>query len=521
MKKLLFWLLLALNFTFPLMVVSNRVDNDFGFHLRFGQDLHTQTTFPYLDTYTYTKYGQPWVNHEWGGDWLIYEIYNRLGYWWINIIAILFSTLGFLIIGKAFNKKITPTFLFFMLLCQWSVSHIFSPRLAMWTQFFAALVFYLIENWSKKRWAIYLIAPILWIWSLMHGSWSVGFIIMNMYLGVMLLGLILPKKYAHYLNEKPVSKNFIYDLIAVQILSLILIAINPYGLGIYREIAVYFSQSYYKSYITEWMPSYTYPMFFSILIMQTIALVLMCYGFLKRRLSFTHLLLFIAFFYSSIFYKRQAIFMALMIPMIFENTWEIVWPELNKIFKKYFSLKTFNICLIIIVGFGVYYTTTNVHYTKDFWNDEQLFVANSQPFAAAKFLNQTLKQPSKVFNEFSWGAYLNWAVPNALVFLDGRGTVSWMYNSTTTMLQEYVDMKNNDGALKRVENTGAQYILLRQPKFVIASAPKKIDFIFFGSDFQKKLGIDKTPLEIELDKSANWKKIFSDTKANIWQKITP
>ena len=521
MKKILFWLLLALNFAFPLMIVSNRIDNDFGFHLRFGQDLHTQSTFPYLDTYTYTKYGQPWVNHEWGGDWLIYEIYNRLGYWWINVIAILFSTLGFLIIGKTFNKKITPTLLLFILLCQWSVAHIFSPRLAMFTQFFTALLFYLIENWSKKRWTIYLIAPIMWVWSMLHGSWSVGFIIINIYLGVGILALILPNKYSRYLNEKTIPKNFIYDLIAIQALSLILIAINPYGLGMYREIAVYFSQSYFKSYITEWMPSYTYPMFFSILIMQTIALVLIGYGFIKRQVRITHLLLFIAFFYSAIFYKRQAIFMALFIPIIFENTWQIILPEINKIFKKYFSIMTFLVFFTILIVYGLYYCTKNTYYTNNFWEDEQLFSQNSQPFEAAKFLNQTLKKPTKIFNEFSWGAYLNWAVPNALVYLDGRGTVTWMYDSTTTMLQEFVNIRENAGALKKVEDTGAQYILLRQPKFIIASAPRQIDFMFFGNDFQKKLGIDKIPLEKELDQSTNWKKVYSDSRANIWQKITP
>jgi hypothetical protein len=523
MKKALFYILLLLNFIYPLKIVSNALDGDFGWHLRFGQDIHTQATFPYLDTYTYTKFGQPWINHEWGGDWLFYQIYTNLGYFWINIITALVSTLAFLIIGKAFCKKITPSFLFFSLTCQMAVFHIFSPRLAMFGQFFAALIILAFEKYDTHPRALYIIPVIIYLWSILHGSWILGFIIVNLYLGAAILPNLIPEKYHQYFTDKKRSKAFIYQLIIVQIIAAGLVIINPYGIKIWTEVLQYFGQNYYKSHISEWTPSYAYPVFPKILILQTISLVLIIYGAYKKRVRLTHVLFFIAFFLAAFFYKRQGIFTALLSAPILEHTAILVRTELSR-FSLYKFIQRqqdkFYWMLAMLFIFLLVVYSLLIHYTTDPWNDQKLSNNNAPPYEATTFLQQYIANKKvKIFNEFSWGGYLNWMLPNALVYLDGRGTATWMYDKDTSMLEYYINLKERDDAVKIIEQEGADYIMLRQPTFIISGRPGWTDKYLFGKNFKKYFVDHEKKLEEQINNSPSWQKIYNDKRAIIWKHI--
>lgn len=525
MRPFLFWLLLILNFVFPLAIISNTLDGDFGWHLRFGQDIQTEASFPYLDTYTYTKYGQPWINHEWGGDWFFYQIYTHLGYFWINVVVALAGALAFWIIGKAFFKKPGVSFLFFALVCQLAAYHIFSPRLAMFSQLFAALIILIIEKYSYRPRALYFIPLILWLWSALHGSWILGFIIINIYLGCALLPYIVGKKYQKYFNEEKKSLTFIYKLIGIQLIGATLITINPYGIKIWQEILQYFGQNYYKAHISEWTPSYAYPVFPKILILQTVTLVLIIYGFIKHQVKFTHLIFFLAFFYAAMIYKRQAIFTALLSAIILEQSAIFMIQQMSHL-KLYKFLDRHKEKLyfigITVTLFLISFYALQIHYTDDVWNDKILSHNNAPPYEATKFLREyTAGKPIKLFNEFSWGGYLNWMLPNALVYLDGRGSATWMHNPNISMLEHYIELKEQDNAVELIEATGADYIMLRYPKFVISGMPSFVDRHLFGANFKEYFVNHEEALRVQIDASKNWQKIFSDSRANIWQKINP
>lgn len=525
MKKFLFWLLFILNFIYPLSIISNTLDGDFGWHLRFGQDIHTQSSFPYLDTYTYTKYGQPWTNHEWGGDWIFYQIYSHLGYFWINILSAILIVLAFWIIGKAFIKKPGISFLFFSLVCQMAVYHIFAPRLAMFSPLFAALIIFIIEKYLSRPQAVYFIPFILWLWSVLHGSWILGFIIINIYLGCSILPYLIPKKYYRYLNEEKKQPIFIFQLILIQLIAVILISINPYGPKIWQEILEYFGQNYYKAHISEWTPSYAYPVFPKILILQTTTLVLIILGFVKRRVKFTHLTFFLAFFYAAMMYKRQAIFTALLSAPILDHTYLAMVGQMTHLkFYQFFDKQKekFYYAGIVVSLFFIIFYSGQIHYTKDVWNDKKLSYTNSPPYEATLFLqNYTAGKSIKLFNEFSWGGFLNWMLPNALVYLDGRGSATWMHDGKTSMLQYYIEMKEQDDAVQQIEDTGADYIMLRYPNFVISGIPSFADKYLFGADFKEYFVNHEEKLREKIDNSGHWKKIYSDSRANIWQKINP
>ncbi len=522
MRKIIFYLLLLLCFLLPLAIISNSFDGDLGWHLRFGQDLHTGT-FPYTDTYTYSKYGSPWTNHEWGGDWLFWLIYSRLGYWWLNLLTATAITLAFLLIGKTFNKKLTSTFLATSLLCLWSITHIFVARLAMFTPLFAALTFFIIEkSKNNQRW-LYVIPPMFWLWSILHGSWILGFIILNIYFTSALLARFIPKKYFEILNETKLPNTFLHKIIFSQILAACLITINPYGLKIWIEIIQYFGQNYYKMHTSEWIPSYTFPIFWKILIIQTIALVFVIYGFIKKKTSFTNLIIFLAFYYVAITYKRQAIFIGLLSATVLTAVIEFIQLELSKItflnnnndiIKKSFYF--FSTSALVLLSLYYFF---NIHFTNEVWKDKYLIEKNSFPYGAVNWLQTNVKQPVKIFNNFDWGGYLNWMMPNALIYFDGRGTATWMYNDKKSMLEHYNEILDNRDGLKEIENDQVDYILLRQSTFSMMAKPDVVNDWMFGKDAIQTTYFTPTQLEKDLAHSSKWKKIYFDRQVNIWQNI--
>ncbi len=318
-------------------------------------------------------------------------------------------------------------------------------------------------------------------------------------------------------------------IIIIQIIAALLIAINPYGWKIWTEIWEYFGQNYYKMHISEWVPSYVFPIFWKILIIQTIALVMVFYSFYKKKINFTHTILFCAFYYAAFMYKRQAIFVGLLAVPIFEKTIAIIaqefslkkiptalgcHPECSKgsLLPKFITI-LFCATLILLSGYYIH----AVHFTNDVWNDVILAKRNSFPYQAITFLKNTTNQPIKIFNEFSWGGYLNWTLPNALVYFDGRGTATWMYDKNKTMLEHYFEILDNQNGLKEIEKDNADYIFLKKPNFTRMAEPDTINNWFF--DTNKILKVETTQLEKDINISTVWKKVYSDKFVNIWQNI--
>lgn len=520
MKKIIFFLLLLLNFLLPLAIISNSFDADLGWHLRFGQELYTNT-LPYTDTYTYSKFGTPWTNHEWGGDWLIWSIYSKMGYWWLNVLFAISITLSFLIIGKTFYKKITPTFLAATFLCQWAITHIFVTRLAMFTPLFAATTFYIIEK-SKinQRW-LYTLPPMFWLWSALHGSWILGFIILNIYFGCAFFVRFIPKKYSYIANEEKQPNSFFYKIILVQIISAALITINPYGIKIWQEIIQYFGQNYYKLHTSEWLPSYTFPIFWKILIIQTAALVFVVYGFIKKRMSLTHLIIFIAFFYTSIRYKRQAIFMGLFSAVVLSYTMDFIITEIVKIkfLKDKIIIRSFYIFLNSALFLLTLYYLVSIHFTNNIWTDKYLTERNSFPYEAVQWLKNQSSEEIKIFNAFNWGGYLNWTIPNAQVYFDGRGTATWMYDDKKTMLEKYGDILTRPGGLNEIENDKVNYIIWKQTNYIPMAKSDMVNNWMFGKDAAAISYLKQNELIKSLEISTNWQKVYSDRQAVIWHNL--
>ena len=93
-------------------------------------------------------------------------------------------------------------------------------------------------------------------------SWILGFIVINIYL----FGNIIYLLFKNIVPNTPGQDTgwtyrLIIKLLGMEILSGLAVLANPYGIKMWQEILSYFSEGYYKQFITEWIPSYTYPIY--------------------------------------------------------------------------------------------------------------------------------------------------------------------------------------------------------------------------------------------------------------------
>lgn len=522
-SKIILGLLL---FTMIWATVSSTFDGDLGWHLRFGKDAW-QGNFQYTDSYTWGFYGQNWFNHEWGGDILFWSLYHNFTYYSLVILITLIVFLAFFLTEKLINGKTTNIGLIISVIAFMGGGHIVVMRLAMFATLFFLLIWWTLEKIPTRK--LYWLWPIiLWLWSALHGSWILGFITINIYFGGHLLQNIIHHFYPSYPSSLWNKKTFI-NVIYAQIASFLVIIINPYSYKIITEIFSYFSQNFYKAHISEWIPSYTFPVFWIPLIISAIILYLAIHLFWYKKINLAQFLLILAFSISAFLYKRNALFIVLIgIPLLAKVTSYVIekiktaQPKLAEIF---FSQKNKNILYILSLTLTIifiFFQIKNIKIYKDIWDQETILTGRNVPYQAVEFLKKANKKtPSKIFNEFSWGAYLNWTMPESLVFFDGRGTATWpsLENPGKTMLEDYFAIKFESGGLEKLDQFDLDYVILQKDTFIGYAKPDMVNQILFGQKLKQVYKKDTSQLEIDLNKSKNWQLIYTDGMANIWKRV--
>jgi len=180
----------------------------------------------------------------------------------------------------------------------------------------------------------------------------------------------------------------------------------------------------------------------------------------------------------------------------------------------YFALPT---ALLLSAGY-----LTAANFSQDGYNDRKLAERLNLPSGAAEFLKQeSAGKTIYVFNEFSWGAYLDWTVPNALIFLDGRGTATWPYEKTKTLLKRYHEIIYDAGGFKALESGPAEYAILN---YDLAGYPKPnlINKIIFNkNDLAKIFTAEPPQLQKMLERSKNWQLVYEDRISRVWKRLSP
>ena len=399
------------------MAARNVTDPDVWWHLRTGELIvHNHAVF-HADPYSFTKFGRPWVNHEWLSDILIFTIYRTMG--WPGLIAI-------------FAAITSATFMLVFLVCAdgpyWAAAFTVWAAIASapaWgvrpqaiSLLLASLFLVLLERSYLRPKILWWTVPLMLIWVNLHGGYALGIALVALFLAGDLLDITFG------FEKWPQLRNRIRNLGFAIAACVAVVPVNPYGARIYWYPLQTIHSRAMESYISEWLsPNFHQAMYAPLLLL--ILGILVAAAISPVRLRPRDLLLLSATAWAALHSARHVPIFALVAAPILSKLaygWrrekrarssldtDSVRPGKGQTI----GLRVFN--GLVLAAF----LTFTVMKIRHVFSAQDYAESRAFPAAAVSFLSAN-RLPQPLFSAYNWGGYLIWKLyPNYRVYVDGR-----------------------------------------------------------------------------------------------------
>jgi hypothetical protein len=439
-------LLSTLLTTLTVLTVRSRFsDPDLWWHLKIGEIVWKTHSIPRLDPFSFTTNGHAWIAHEWLAQATIYGAWKFGGYtglmlWLCVVPSLLFVLLYGLCSLYSGNAKVALlgglTGWFFA-----TVSLTIRPLHIGYLCLVLELLAIHLARSRNRRWLIAL-PPIFAIWVNCHGSFVVGLLVLGAYWCCSFFDLSMGS-----LVSRRWPANDRRWLGLAGLFCVCALFVNPLGVHLVTyPFSFFFNQSHGMSYVDEWKPLDLTDARAIALI--AIAVLIFLIALLRRaEFRLEELVLLALGFGMAIRHQRMlfvfGILAAPVLSRLFAGAWDRYDPRRDH--------RIANAVLMVgcaAVMFAVFPSREQLQ--------EQ--VVKSSPVHAVDFIRRT-RLPGPMLNEYDFGFYLIWALPEQKVFIDGRSDV-YDWNGVFEEMARWARVQENPTLL--LNRYGINYCLLRK-----------------------------------------------------------
>lgn len=407
------------------------LDPDFGWRVAAG-NYYRQHGVMQKDIFSYTMEGFGWVDHAWVATYLMSWGEERWGRWFLSGV---FSTIC--VASMYITFKISRRNNWESLwdgsdasVFVWGLFSIlflfFGIRAQVFSWFFLAILLLLLER-SRKDTTYLLSLPLLFLlWANTHGSFAMGVVILSVFV---IFSLI---------RQDRSSARFLVLLS----LSFLVTFINPYGVGVWKEVLSSVLDGSLRSRIIEWMPSYFMPNIVMVFYLSLIS----TFVFIQRRsVPAEWLVLYLFFLIQALLSRRHLPLWMIVSYYPFFSAWEGFIKRLASI--KYAKER---FAFLYKRGLMVILFITGVQFVLDVRGALSLTEDKFYPKNAIEYLKGRGDNPS-IFTEYTWGGYLLWKMPGEKVFIDGR-MPSWKDADGYKAMDDYISIISGEKSFSDVAN---------------------------------------------------------------------
>jgi hypothetical protein len=394
-----------------IMAARRVTDPDVWWHLRTGQLILENHRIPHSDPYSFTKFGQPWVDHEWLSQVLIFGLYRVAG--WGGLISFFAAMIAvaYLIV---FLRSPGHPYIAGAITVLGAIASIpcWGVRPQMTTLLLASIFLLVLEKSEQKPWVLWCAPFLMLIWANLHAGFAVGLAFLALFL--VGDGFDAALNTAH----RPFGPRF-RRLVLALVACIAVVSINPYGLGLYQYPFVTLHSRTMLAYISEWhSPDFHQMRYLPFLVMILATCVLPALS--SPRLRARDLLLLAATMFAALLSARHIPLYVLVSVPLLSRMVQVQLEEKSKLrlFANTSSLTGIKavanaVILAALLVFVVLRLSYVIHH-------QPAVEADEFPEAAVSFLNQT-HPPGRMFNHYNWGGYFIWKLyPVYPVFIDGR-----------------------------------------------------------------------------------------------------
>ncbi len=477
--------ILDLAFSFPVMVAATLMvlavltvgsrfnDPDLWWHLKTGEIIWNTHSIPQTDLFSYTTNNHAWTAHEWLSQVTIYGAWKFGGYAGLMLWLCVFSSLLFIAayaLCSLYSGNAKVALLGALVTWFFATSGLaIRPQILGYLLLTCELLIVHLGRSRNARWFL-LLPPLFAVWVNCHGSF---------FLGLMVLAIFLFSSLFEFRAGSLVAscwdKSRRATLALVFVLSIAALFLNPVGLKqVVYPLDAMFHQSTGLANSQEWQPI-VFDNARALGLLAIAGCLFVATLVRPAELCLDELLLFALGFGMALRHTRMLfVFGVLAAPFLsrlLSNAWDRYDPARNR--------RAPNAILILI---ALSITILAFPTTKQL----ELQVKKDNPVKAVEFIRRTALS-GRMLNDYVYGGYLIWALPEHKVFMDGRADVyEW-----TGVLDEF-----GDWAMLRTD-----------PKILLDKY--RVDFCLLSKN---------APMSRVLPHLPGWKRVYSDEMSVIFAK---
>jgi len=435
-------------------------DPDLGYHLATGEYIVKSRVVPQVDLFSFSLPNYPYVYHSWLTEVLLYLSYSRAGLWGVSIFYSLlaggaFYFLACIIRWRLNNKALVFSLLVFVPLIA-SILGLRTHLITFWGLSFLYYAFErrmnsaithepeghcchsgiphvvshkVVDEWptvqgstiDSNKGALFplrklvFLPPLFVLWANLHG----GFI-----LGLGFLGLLLSWEiYQIWISSKGRNLKIKFTLARTVLMGFCLAAplITPYGWHTYEQALRMGLNSFAAQYNFDWLPLFdslsvfpTLGVFVSILFLLTV--------FTNRKTAPKEKFLTTIFFFLTLKSRRYILgFLIITIPLLIQQIELFVAKFKRRDFWTNFPwyLALFTASLLFVENRLIILSRMEQAYASEEIFAREALPADPYPYAAVLWMKEN-GVPKNLLNNFTWGGYLIWKLPEHKFFIDGR-----------------------------------------------------------------------------------------------------
>jgi hypothetical protein len=379
------------------------VDPDLWWHLKTGQLILQNHAVLHSDPFSFTRAGEPWINHEWLSDILMFRLYQIAG--WGGLIVV-FAALIAATYFLAFRRSSSQSYLagICIVWAAFAARPTWDVRPQILSLFFASVFLTLHEASSRRPRLLWWTVPIMLLWVNLHAGFALG-------IGLLVLFLLGDALDLRFGFSSDLQSSRLGSLVVALIACLAVVPLNPNGAKLYLYPLATLRSAGMQNHIAEWFsadfhkPEYL-PL--ALLMLATFAALALS----RNRPCPGDLILLFAANGAALISVRHIALYSL-----------IAAPTLSKLLDKgathSFELPNRTtiainaVLLAVFAGFVVLRVEQVVKHQPE-------IESSRFPSRAADFILQH-HPPGPIFNHYDWGGYLIWRLyPDYPVFIDGR-----------------------------------------------------------------------------------------------------
>lgn|GEM_PF-1462827 len=479
-RRIAFNLLFLVCCAAAVVTLQRRIDPDLFWHLRGGMDILKNHKIVLGDSWTYLFSGHPWVNQQWLTEVIFYSCYSKLGFLGLNLLKGLIACAIVLVILrmlKGYSREVR--FLSAAIFVAGTL-HYFIFRTHLFSLLCTAILLYLLERVSPKArliWIVVLFAA----WANLHALFGLGLMILGIYVLVRWLQ-----------GGCAIKGGTVWEWISLPIACLSTL-FNPFGVGVWMTAFAALGNPE-TNLVTEWWPIWKHTVGQNLGFIFLILIVGMLAALFPKKIHWPSFIVFLVISIMGVMHVRFTADGVIPAMPLVASLLGAVGDQIGE--EKLKRLKSASIP--VLVGAMLVFASSCI----SFGVSHPLVIRGDRfrldyPVRAVSFMKRN-NIKGKIFNEYTWGGYLDWELPQSMIFIDGRTAVLLYPRGFVTSWKNAVETR---AGWKDTLNEGnPDYALLSADDYLTAQLAVEPDWkeIFRGNI--SVLYMRKTPVVDDKDK---------------------